>query len=195
MVTSGKDNQRVALTKRLLREGLMRLLEKKPLQKISICELCQESGINRATFYRHFDAPADVLKDVGREMYRSLRAGLKQPQSEKDFEAYFESICVYVYENADVIRILLHNVTDEEVLESIKELNRVVINEYTNISRLSDLDRESRELMASYFGGGGYFLMREWITTGMKKTPGEIASLIWRFIDKDCYAAVVAARI
>ena len=43
----------------------------------------------------------------------------------------------------------------------------------------------------------GDILMREWITTttGMKKAPGEIASLIWRFIDKDCYAAVVAARI
>ena len=49
-----KGNQRIALTKRLLQEGLIRLLEKKPLDKNSVTELCGESGINQATFYRHY---------------------------------------------------------------------------------------------------------------------------------------------
>ena len=50
-----KDDQRTALTKRLLREGLLRLLSKTDLNKISVTQLCIESGINRATFYRHYD--------------------------------------------------------------------------------------------------------------------------------------------
>lgn len=48
-----KNNQRVVLTKRLFKEGLLRLLENKGMDEISVAELCRESGINRATFYRH----------------------------------------------------------------------------------------------------------------------------------------------
>ncbi len=58
------SNQRVAVTKRMVQEGLMRLLEKKPLEKINITELCQEAGINRTTFYRHFELPRDVLTEM-----------------------------------------------------------------------------------------------------------------------------------
>ena len=59
-----KDDQRIALTKRLLREGLLRLLSKTDLNKISVTQLCIESGINRATFYRHYEEPRDILNDT-----------------------------------------------------------------------------------------------------------------------------------
>ena len=51
-----KENQRIALTKKLLQEGLLRLLETKTLDKISVTVLCRESGINRATFYNHYNS-------------------------------------------------------------------------------------------------------------------------------------------
>ena len=59
-----KDDQRVALTKRLLQEGLFRLLERKDIDSIHVSELCAESGINRATFYRHYSEPRDILKNM-----------------------------------------------------------------------------------------------------------------------------------
>lgn len=39
-----KENQRVIISKRMLKEGLLRLLEKKNIDKINVSELCQESG-------------------------------------------------------------------------------------------------------------------------------------------------------
>ena len=45
------ENQRVRLSKALLKEALVRLLETKPLDKITIYELCAEAQINRTTFY------------------------------------------------------------------------------------------------------------------------------------------------
>ena len=35
-----KENQRVTITKRMLREGLLRLLEEKPIDKISCTCIC-----------------------------------------------------------------------------------------------------------------------------------------------------------
>ncbi len=59
-----KENQRVALSKRMLKEGLMALLKKKNIRKISVNELCETAEINRTTFYRHYQTPHDVLIDI-----------------------------------------------------------------------------------------------------------------------------------
>lgn len=69
-----KDDQRIALTKRLLREGLLRLLSKTDLNKISVTQLCIESGINRATFYRHYEEPRDILNDIKYEIFQEVVA-------------------------------------------------------------------------------------------------------------------------
>ena len=59
-----KENQRIALTKRLLKESLLQLMEEKNIQNITVSELCERSEINRSTFYNHYGCPADVLKEI-----------------------------------------------------------------------------------------------------------------------------------
>ena len=63
-----KENQRIAVTKRMLKEGLLRLLRDKELKNIRITELCAESGVNRATFYRHYEMVEDVLYELERDI-------------------------------------------------------------------------------------------------------------------------------
>ena len=50
-----KSDQRVIITKMMLKEALLKLLHTRQLNKITITDLCRESGINRATFYRHYE--------------------------------------------------------------------------------------------------------------------------------------------
>ena len=63
---------RTMLTKRLLKEGLLRILEKETLSKISISELCEKSGINRGTFYKHYESPATILRDIAYDYDRQM---------------------------------------------------------------------------------------------------------------------------
>lgn len=44
-----KNNQRVALTKKLLRQGMVKLIGEEDVDKITVLELCQQAGINRST--------------------------------------------------------------------------------------------------------------------------------------------------
>ena len=43
-------DQRTRMTKQLIRKAFMELLREKPIQSISIRELCGLAGINRGTF-------------------------------------------------------------------------------------------------------------------------------------------------
>ena len=49
-----QSDHRVRVTKLMLRKAFTELLSKKPLQSISVKELCELAGINRGTFYTHY---------------------------------------------------------------------------------------------------------------------------------------------
>ena len=48
------EDHRSRVTKLLLRRAFTDLLEQKPIQSISVKELCERAGINRGTFYSHY---------------------------------------------------------------------------------------------------------------------------------------------
>ncbi len=49
-------------TKHTMTISLKKLMENKPLSKITISEICNDCGINRKTFYYHFQDVLDLLK-------------------------------------------------------------------------------------------------------------------------------------
>jgi len=44
------DNRRVKMTKRLMKEALIDLMDQKPLEKITVTEICKIADVNRSTF-------------------------------------------------------------------------------------------------------------------------------------------------
>ena len=47
-------------------EALISLLEKKDFAYITIKEICEEAGVNRSTFYLHYENTSDLLKETTR---------------------------------------------------------------------------------------------------------------------------------
>ena len=52
-----------------LTDALMKLLRDKPLEAISISELCELAGIGRASFYRNFKCKEDILRTCIRQLF------------------------------------------------------------------------------------------------------------------------------
>lgn len=50
------------ITKRALEQSLKNLLLKKPLNKITISDIAEDCGINRMTFYYHFQDIYDLVE-------------------------------------------------------------------------------------------------------------------------------------
>jgi len=47
-------------------EALITLLEKKDFEYITVKEICDTAGVNRSTFYLHYDNASDLLKETTR---------------------------------------------------------------------------------------------------------------------------------
>ena len=174
-----QENQRVTLTKRLLKEGLLRLIEKKEIDKISVSELCVESGINRATFYRHYQIPLDVLEDIRADFIKEMNFTPQEPNSRKDIVNQIEDICTYLKKNEKVTKILFSCGSDKDFAEVMNLYCKTLVNsEYGSM-----LDTDSIRLIIQGLASGGYALIRMWILEDIQKTPKEMAEMILRFIN------------
>ena len=171
-----RENQRVAVTKRMLREGLLRLLEEKPLDKIHITELCKEAGINRITFYRHYETPRDVLLEMEKEVLGELRDSVKLPKSREEIKQYLEYACDFMEKNMELIKVTIQNNTDSEFYSLFDSL----FQEFSISSPvMKELDADTLQILSVCSAGSSYFLMRQWMLGNIQKTPKEIAAIFY----------------
>ena len=66
------NDHRSRVTKMLIRKAFMELLRQKPLASISVKELCELAGINRGTFYSHYQNIYHMLEQVENELFDEL---------------------------------------------------------------------------------------------------------------------------
>ncbi|MBQ9663131.1 MAG: TetR/AcrR family transcriptional regulator [Oscillospiraceae bacterium] len=64
------EDTRVQFTKKILKDSLLKLLRDKPIGKVTIKELCDAAGLNRGTFYLHYNEPNDLLREIEEEFVR-----------------------------------------------------------------------------------------------------------------------------
>ena len=179
-----KENQRIVISKRMLKEGLLRLLEEKALEKIHVNELCRESGINRATFYRHYETVQDVLTELEKELVAELLSGIPQqpPKSLSEAKEILETICTRVFDHADLFKILLRCNSDEDVQRRLHDFYGQFWQMRRTEPQFADMDEETALMLTAMLGGGGYCLLRCWIMNDISKTPAEIAAMMTNVI-------------
>lgn len=178
-----RENQRVMLTKRLLKEGLVDLLRSKELEKIRVSELCRAAGINRATFYKHYAVPKDVLLELEQDLVEELRKMAPKVQTQENARTYMEDICEKLYARRELLRILLRSKTDEDLVTMFRETNRRYWSQYGS-GKPHGLDQESAGLMVTFFSSGAYYMIRQWILEDIGKTPREVAELVFRLVTR-----------
>ena len=66
------DNRRVKITKLMLQEALIDLLQEKALENISVRELVNKADINRSTFYSHYDTIYDLLYSITEKYMKKI---------------------------------------------------------------------------------------------------------------------------
>ena len=173
-----KENQRITVTRRMLQEGLLRLLQGQSIDTIQVTALCAESGINRATFYRHYTTPRDVLDQIRKGIFQEIQTLIRKESPEDNLRKRLEVICQYYYDHADVIRLLFANQTDEGFAQLFNEMYQEHMPELTILCREQHVDPVDRKLASYYYTGGLLFILRQWLTEDIAKTPGQIAALI-----------------
>lgn len=73
-----KNESKYFYTASLMNQALLLLLEKKDIEFISITEIAQKAGVNRSTFYLHYDTIYDLLEETLENLNKEFLNSFKE---------------------------------------------------------------------------------------------------------------------
>ena len=180
-----KGNQRVSLTKLLLKDALLRLLETRHISKISICELCQEADINRSTFYRHYNTPHDVLLEIARDFIREFYEDPTAKQNKDDIKTHIVRMCRFLHQNVGIVKTFMRNSTDADFPKLFQLVSEGFLETRVVLYKGQTVDEDTLRLMTSFFSCGMYTLIRQWLMEDIPKTPEEVADILYSSFNRN----------
>lgn len=113
-----------------LREGLLRLLERKHLDEITVREIVAEAGVNNATFFRHHSDKKSFFDRIAtEEIDRLVAVSLPFGHS---LDGYIV-LCEYVSRHRVLWKALLTGGAGAAMRERYMRVSREVASEYTGV--------------------------------------------------------------
>ena len=149
-------------------QGLLELMREKSYEAISISEICKKAGVGRTTFYRHFSengSKDDILIYYTASLWTGY-CEMRREQVEKDI---WVTLMNFIYDNRDYFTGL-KKATLDHILFSIF---------YKTMGPAKD-DNEETSYVKSFFAGTVAGITFNWVETGFKKSPTELARTIGR---------------
>lgn len=181
---SKKTDRRVRKTRHQLRQGLAKLMLEKSIKEITVKELTQLVDMNRGTFYLHYRDIYDMVNQLENEIMAEFRVLLESASRQESLGQHqpesllplFTRIYTYLAENADLCAVFLGENGDIAFVEKIKGLVRDSCFR-TWAAWYPDVKPEKFEWFYAFVVGGHIGLIQNWLSTGMKESPEEIAAL------------------
>ena len=121
------NDRRVKRTKKLLRDSLFSLLQKKSINEITVTDLTDVADINRATFYFYYTDIFDMLNQIQDEAYELFEDVLQGADecaaTPEAFVKYVENILNFCKQNTAIARfVITREYNNNKVLTKIKKL-------------------------------------------------------------------------
>ncbi|MGI6205629.1 MAG: TetR/AcrR family transcriptional regulator [Anaerovoracaceae bacterium] len=176
-----RDDIRAERSAKMLYDGLTETLKTKPLNKVSVSDICSASTVSRATFYRNFDEVADLLSWKCEQNFEEMLTGFTTSNPDLSTEdVLIRYILNYWMEGGHM-----------ELLSIIMDANRldIIYNSFVDKAGIlmKFLEKEGIHMDTtdySYFISvrAGFFvgMIRGWMVNGKKQTPDEITAIVRR---------------
>lgn len=111
-----RTDARVRYTQKVLKEALLSLLKEKPINKITVKEVCELAELNRATFYAHYSDCFALLESIEDELVAAFGRSLELAMS-FDVSALIEAIYRIVEDNPEACQVLVFDGVSRSVLQ------------------------------------------------------------------------------
>lgn len=168
-------DRRVKRTKKALRDALLALLDKKPVNEISVTELTNLADVNRATFYFYYTDLLDMLQQIQNETYKDFQTVIGDTPTSintiEGFTDYAESLLTYCKEHEMLVKFIIKNDTNNQLYKKIQLLMCANI---PNSKDIFDIDNPAR-YATNYMLNAIVGIMIDWMNEGMKISPHDLA--------------------
>ena len=170
------ENRRVRMTKHLMKDALLELLDRTDLSGISVTAVCEAADVNRSTFYHYYTSPADLLREIEQDALNRIPVPppVLDQRGEEQLLRATTAFFDYVKENERVFRILFSESVNSGFSSRLVDL---LCSQY--IPSVESADEPISSFVQRYIANGTVGMLREWVASGFPIRSREIAELMY----------------
>ena len=170
-----KENRRTRLTKRLLRESLLELLQEKPVDHITVKELCECAELNRSTFYAYYTDVSALYEEMGNELVDGLLEHVHIMSQKTSVQT--EPMLSDIRENKEMFRLLVYC---DHYTELNQTISKRIFQRFLDIQLQDALPypSEERDYVLQFLFMGGTGMIHYWVQNNCELPPRQVAQLI-----------------
>ena len=160
-------------TKYVLGDSLKKLLQKKPLNKITVTEIVNDCGMNRMTFYYHFKDIYDLLEWVCVEDAKRTLDGMESNYA--NWKEALYKIFTLVQENRPTVIHAYSSMSRDYLEKYIYRLtDTLFMSVIDDIDTSKNLNQKDKEFIASFYKYAFLGIVLNWIDNNMQEDPKDI---------------------
>ena len=174
-------------------KALLSLLEKKEFEYITIREICSAAGVNRSTFYLHYENTRDLLKETTKYVLDRFLSYFSA--DEKSISLDFQNCKIeeIMFITPKYLMPYLSFIKENKrVYKLIHEKPHVFKNQYTSqkwyeqlFTKILDkfgVEESEKEYVFAYFSYGLVAIVQKWIENDCNDSVEAIAKLMKKVI-------------
>ena len=174
-------DKRIVNTKERITDRFMKLLKTTALDKITVTQICRRANINRATFYKYYDNPYDLLSKIESEYINLFETRIEAEKTDA-FPQVLSPILSTIADTKDLFAVLIGENGDGAFRKRVFELcyrrNMDIINE-----KFPTLSDEEKKWMFFFIGEGCNGILKQWIDGGMKESTRQVADFCTALVE------------
>ena len=149
-------------------EALIELLETQEFSYISVKSICEKAGVNRSTFYLHYENTSDLLAETLQYILDS-------------FTSCFVPYLEYIKKNRRIYQAAFEN----KAYETDKKYSGLYTYILEPILGRFGFAEKDRKYVSAFYIRGITGIVNEWVEDGCKEAVSEMASLIIKVVIGD----------
>lgn len=183
-----KNKSKYFNTALFMNEALLSLLEKKDFEYITVKELCNKAGVNRSTFYLHYETMNDLLNEtvnmIEKKFYSSFNKDLKiddliKKDDKKDLilvtSEYLKPYLHFVFENRKVFKLALKRATLFNSENAFSKMNKEY---FIPIMNHFNINKKIQPFVLMYYCSGLVSIISKWLDNNCQESVDEIIDIM-----------------
>ncbi len=155
-------------TKQALAASLKQMLKKKPLDKITIRDICEGCDVNRQTFYYHFQDIYDLIEWI----YTNAEYSILRSRRFETWQEGMAEIFAYALQEKEFVSSTYHSISREHLesflyRETFQLLCEIIERRYGDIR----INEEDKVFLADFYKYAFVGFLLDWVRKGMKEDP------------------------
>lgn len=170
----------------IMDDALIELLLKKDYEYISVKDICLKAGVNRSTFYLHYETKDDLLKEtikyINKKFYDSFnnkKIDVNKIESLKELilvnKNYLVPYLNYIKQNENIFKLMYDK---PELFNSKENFQNMYDNIFQPILERFNVPKNEQIYIFEYYSKGVIAIILKWVSLSCKEDIDFVISMI-----------------